>query len=103
MEAGRADASGIERVPFVSAGAEPFVFFARRPVAQRALNARTRWLPARLCLNLAIRHEGRSVGFGTHSFARDDAVFVSALVLPNPIIETAGDESWSLCPQNSTC
>lgn len=33
VQAGWAYASGIERVPFVSAGAKPFVFFAGRPAA----------------------------------------------------------------------
>jgi hypothetical protein len=40
MQARWADASGIERVPLVSALAKPFVFFARRPAAEGAADAR---------------------------------------------------------------
>ena len=36
MQAGGADAFCVERVPLVSAGAEPLVFFAERPAAQWA-------------------------------------------------------------------
>lgn len=39
MHASRADASRLERVPLEGALAEPFVFFARRPAAERAANA----------------------------------------------------------------
>ena len=41
MEAGWADASGVERVPFISAGASPEVLLAGRPPTQRAADART--------------------------------------------------------------
>lgn len=40
MQASWADASRIERVPLIAAGAEPFVFFAGRPAAEWAANAR---------------------------------------------------------------
>jgi len=40
VKAGGADAPCVEGIPLVSAGAEPFVLFARRPVAQRAADAR---------------------------------------------------------------
>jgi len=39
MEAGGADASGIERVPLMPAGAEPLVVLAGRPAAERAADA----------------------------------------------------------------
>ena len=39
MEAGWADFSRVERVPFVAACAEPFVYLAWRPCAQRAADA----------------------------------------------------------------
>jgi len=40
MQAGWADASRIERVPRMTAFAKPFVFFAGRPAAERAADAR---------------------------------------------------------------
>jgi hypothetical protein len=40
MEAGWADASGIERVPRMTALAEPVIFLAGRPAAERASDAR---------------------------------------------------------------
>jgi hypothetical protein len=40
MQARRADASRVERVPLVAAGAEPLVFIARRPTAERAADTR---------------------------------------------------------------
>jgi hypothetical protein len=42
VEAGRTDSSCIERVPLKAAGAEPFIFLAGRPAAERAADARTR-------------------------------------------------------------
>ena len=41
VQAGWADASRIESVPLVTAGAEPLVFFAGRPAAERALSLST--------------------------------------------------------------
>ena len=46
VQARRADASSIEGVPFVSATTRPSVFFAGRPAAQWASDARIRRLPA---------------------------------------------------------
>ena len=51
-----ADASRVESVPLVSAGAEPFIFLAGRPTAKRAADARTRWLP--VAFESAIQHGG---------------------------------------------
>jgi hypothetical protein len=42
LEAGGADASGVERVPCMSAGTSPEVLFARRPSAEKASDARAR-------------------------------------------------------------
>jgi hypothetical protein len=59
VQAGGADASGVERVPFVPAGAEPFVVFARRPTAQRAAagphdrTGKQFYLPPNFCGNIA--------------------------------------------------
>jgi len=39
MEAGGAYASGVEGIPFKAALAEPHVFFAGRPAAERASDA----------------------------------------------------------------
>jgi len=39
-EARWADSPGVERVPFVSAVTKPSAFFARRPAAERAADAR---------------------------------------------------------------
>jgi hypothetical protein len=39
MQADGAHASGVEGIPFIAAGAEPFLFLAGRPAAQRAANA----------------------------------------------------------------
>jgi hypothetical protein len=59
MEAGGADAPGVERVPFVSAVTKPSVFFAGRPATERTANARIRWLPALLFVEFAIQHDRR--------------------------------------------
>jgi hypothetical protein len=56
VQAGWAHSPCIEGVPRMTAVAEPFVFFAGRPAAERAADARTRWLPALLFLNLAIQN-----------------------------------------------
>ena len=42
MKTGRADSSGVEGVPLIPACAEPFVLFAGRPAAERAVDTRTR-------------------------------------------------------------
>ena len=41
VKANWADASRVEGIPLIAARAEPFVFFAWRPTAQRATDART--------------------------------------------------------------
>ena len=46
IKAGGADASAIECVPCVPAGARPEVIFARRPTTERASNARAGRLAA---------------------------------------------------------
>jgi len=56
VQAGWADASGIERVPFMSAGTRPEVFFAGRPAAERAADARLGGFATLLFLNLAIQN-----------------------------------------------
>lgn len=52
-----------------------------------ALGSECRFWESFLCLGTAIR---------------SPAVFVSTLVLPNLITQTAADE-WKLCPQNIAC
>jgi hypothetical protein len=61
VEAGRADSSRRERVPFKSASAKPFVFLARRPAAQWAADARAGGVLALLFVELAIRRNRGSV------------------------------------------
>ena len=48
MQAGWADASSIKSVPFVATSANPFVFLAGRPAAQRAPDAWAGWVPVSL-------------------------------------------------------
>jgi hypothetical protein len=67
VEAGGADASGVERVPFVSAGAEPLVFFTGRPAAERAADARRfRLTGLPIFLKLAVWNDGWMVGDRIH-------------------------------------
>ena len=54
-----ADAARIECVPLISAGAEPFVLFARRPAAERAADTRVGGFVTLLLLKLAILNDGR--------------------------------------------
>jgi hypothetical protein len=51
-----ANASSVERVPFVPAGAKPFVFFAGRPAAERAADTRIRRSLALLLVEFAIQN-----------------------------------------------
>ena len=68
MKTGRAHSSCIEGVPFVSAIAEPFVFFARRPVAKGAADARAGCVEALLFIQFVINnHGGLVVRYGTHA------------------------------------
>jgi len=66
VQACRADASRVERVPLVSAGAEPFVLFARRPAAERTADARAGCVS--VSLNVAVGNTRGSVSSGTHTF-----------------------------------
>jgi hypothetical protein len=56
VQAAGADASRVERVPFVSAVATPSVFFAGRPSAQRAADVWFGRFLALLCFQFAIQH-----------------------------------------------
>jgi hypothetical protein len=56
VQACGADATGIERVPLVAAGAEPLVVFAGRPAAERAADARVGRILALLCVDFAIQN-----------------------------------------------
>jgi hypothetical protein len=51
-----ADASGVERIPFIAAGTEPLVFLAGRPAAERATDAGARWFVALVLIRLAINN-----------------------------------------------
>jgi len=65
IEAGGADSSRVERVPFMAAGAKPFVFFAGRPAAERATDAWAGWVA--VLPNVAIQHSRRIVRDRTHA------------------------------------
>jgi hypothetical protein len=58
MEANWANSTSIEGVPLIAALAEPFVFLAGRPAAERASDARARRIVALLLLlKLAIQDD----------------------------------------------
>src|ERR1700745_4397853 len=60
VETGWADASSIKRVPRMTALAEPVIFLAGRPAAERAADARRfRLVGLLLFLNLAVWSDGR--------------------------------------------
>ena len=63
-QASWADSTRVERVPLIPACAEPFVFLAGRPAAERAADARGFYLAEFL---LAVWNDGRIVGDGSHS------------------------------------
>ena len=68
MQARWADASRVERVPFVTAGARPQIVLAGRPTAERAADAR--WFRSAgflLFLSLALWNDDRVVGDRTHA------------------------------------
>ena len=69
MQAGWADASGVERVPLVPAGAKPFVVLAGRQTAERVPNTWTGRIVALLLLSLAIQNSrvGGIVRDGAHA------------------------------------
>jgi len=56
VKASWADASRIEGIPLISAGAKPFVFFAGRPAAEWAADARTGGIVALVLLKLVIHN-----------------------------------------------
>ena len=68
VKAGWADAARVEGIPLVPAGAEPFVFFAGRPAAQRAADARRlRSAGLLIFLKLALWNYGRIVSDRIHA------------------------------------
>lgn len=69
-QACRTNAASVKRVPNVSAGASPAVFFPRRPAAFRATNV---WAgrPG-ASLNFAFRHKSGSICLKTHGCAVPD-------------------------------
>ena len=66
VQASGADASGVEGVPLIAAGAIPFVFLAGRPTAERATDARRLRGGLLLFLKLAVRHQRSSDSFRGH-------------------------------------
>jgi hypothetical protein len=56
VQAGWANTSRVERVPFESAGAELLVFFAGRPAAERAADARAGGVVALVKSRFAVEH-----------------------------------------------
>jgi hypothetical protein len=68
VEARWADASRIERVPLIAAGAEPAIFFAGRPATERAADARRFGLAGLLIfLKLALWNYDRIVSDRIHA------------------------------------
>jgi len=68
VEAGWANTSRVERVPSATAGAEPLVFFAGRPPAQRAADTRRLRLSRLLIvLKLSVWSNDRIVRNGSHA------------------------------------
>jgi hypothetical protein len=65
VEARRAHFSGIERVPFESASAEPLDFVAGRPAAEKTADAR-RFRSGGLLLFFKLWNNDRIVGDRTH-------------------------------------
>ena len=61
VQAGCADASGVEGVSLVAALAEPLVFFPWRPAAERAADARSRWIVCLFFSKLAVWNDDRIV------------------------------------------
>ena len=71
VKAGRADASGVESVPLLAAGAEPLVFFPGRPAAERAADARAGCITLLLLFKFAIWNDDRIVCDLTHALSYD--------------------------------
>jgi hypothetical protein len=59
VKASWTDASRVEGVTFIAAGAKPFVFFAGRPAAQRAADARHRRTFVFFFIEFAIQNNWR--------------------------------------------
>jgi hypothetical protein len=72
MEAGGAYASAVKGIPFKAALADPFVFFARRPVAERAADAWAGCVP--VLLNVVVGRNG-SISLWTHAFGSLNSLF----------------------------
>ena len=86
MKAGWADASGVKGVPLVAARAEPPVFLAGRPAAERAADARGfRFAGLLTFLKLAVWSNGGSISCWTHLFGSLNSLFFgkAASVFPN--------------------
>ena len=75
VKARGAYAPRIERVPLVSAGAEPFVFFAGQPTTEWAADARAGWAVALLFLKLAVWSNRGSFSPWTHLFDSLNSLF----------------------------
>ena len=58
LQAGWANASGVECVPVMVAGTSPQVLFSRRPAAKRATNARARRPDLFVIFNFPVEHFG---------------------------------------------
>jgi hypothetical protein len=67
VQASWAHSSRIECVPLTAARAEPFVFLAGRPAAERTSDARAGWVAALVFLKFAIQNNGRIISFGNHA------------------------------------
>jgi hypothetical protein len=67
MEARGADSPCIERVPFVSAFTKPSVFFAGRPAAERASDARAGGVEVLLLIGFTIHNDGLVILDGAHA------------------------------------
>jgi hypothetical protein len=62
VQAGWADASRVERVPLIAAGAEPLVLFPGRPAAERAADARRCRLTGLLIISSSSSRSGAMTG-----------------------------------------
>jgi hypothetical protein len=84
VEAGWADASRVERVPVIAAGAEPVIFLAGRPAAERAADTwRFRFAGLFIFLKLAVWSNGASISRWTHLFGSlNSLVFGKAAPIP---------------------
>ena len=85
VKAGWTGSSCIKCVPFVPACAEPVIYIAGRPAAERAADSRTRWLVGLLFLKLAVWGNGGSISRWTHLLGSLNSLFFgkAASVLPH--------------------